>query len=138
MSKVAILIAIAGLFLAGMAGTVYLSLRSPEVQVPEVTGKNIVDAEQILSDAGLNVRRRASRYSAEVSPTPCLINAARGRAVKAGQTIAVVISRAEAKRRESRSGSEQTKRRKKIIRKLRQSKTSHPPPPQQRHENNRT
>ncbi|HEV7904052.1 MAG TPA: PASTA domain-containing protein, partial [Pyrinomonadaceae bacterium] len=63
LGKVAILIAIAGLFLVGMAGTVYLSLRSPEVKVPEVTGQNIVDAERTLSDAGLNVRRRASRYS---------------------------------------------------------------------------
>ncbi|HEX8127512.1 MAG TPA: PASTA domain-containing protein [Pyrinomonadaceae bacterium] len=105
LGKVAILIAIAGLFLVGMAGTVYLSLRSPEVEVPEVTGKNILEAEKILADAGLNVRRRASRYSAEVKADTVLDQTPRpGEHVKAGQTIAVVISRAEAKEGESSVG----------------------------------
>ncbi|HEV2882989.1 MAG TPA: PASTA domain-containing protein [Pyrinomonadaceae bacterium] len=105
LGKVAILIAIAGFFLVGMAGTVYLSLRSPEVEVPEVTGKNILDAEKILADAGLNVRRRASRYSAEVAADTVLDQTPRpGDHVKAGQTIAVVISRAEAKEGESSVG----------------------------------
>ncbi|HEY1404958.1 MAG TPA: PASTA domain-containing protein, partial [Pyrinomonadaceae bacterium] len=105
LGKVAILIAIAGLFLVGMAGTVYLSLRSPEVEVPEVTGKNVVEAEQILADAGLNVRRRASRYSAEVAADTVLDQTPRaGDHVKAGQTIAVVISRAEAKEGETSVG----------------------------------
>ncbi len=105
LGKVAILIAIAGLFLVGMAGTVYLSLRSPEVQVPEVTGKNIVDAERILADAGLNVRRRATRYSAEVAADTVLDQTPRaGDQVKGGQTVAVVISRAEAKEGESSMG----------------------------------
>ena len=105
LGKVAILIAIAGLFLVGMAGTVYLSLRSPEVEVPDVTGKNILDAEKLLADAGLNVRRRASRYSAEVQADTVLDQTPRpGDHVKAGQTIAVVISRAEAKEGESSMG----------------------------------
>ena len=102
LGKVAILIAIAGLFLVGMAGTVYLSLRSPEVEVPEVTGKNVLEAEKILADAGLNVRRRASRYSSEVQADTVLDQTPRaGDHVKAGQTIAVVISRAEAKEGET-------------------------------------
>jgi hypothetical protein len=105
LGKVAILIAIAGFFLVGMAGTVYLSLRSPEVEVPEVTGKNILEAEKILADAGLNVRRRASRYSAEVAADTVLDQTPRsGDHVKAGQTIAVVVSRAEAKEGESSVG----------------------------------
>jgi len=105
LGKVAILIAVAGFFLVGMAGTVYLSLRSPEVQVPEVTGKNIIEAEDMLADAGLNARRRATRYSAEVGPDTVLDQTPRaGEMVKAGQTIAVVVSRAEAKEGESSVG----------------------------------
>jgi hypothetical protein len=105
LGKVAVLIAIAGFFLVGMAGTVYLSLRSPEVEVPEVTGKNVLEAEKMLADAGLNVRRRASRYSAEVAADTVLDQTPRpGEHVKAGQTIAVVISRAEAKEGETSVG----------------------------------
>ena len=58
---IVVLLAIA--FLFGLATTVYLSLRSPEVTVPEVLGKDRFEAERVLGDAGLNFRIRATRPS---------------------------------------------------------------------------
>lgn len=104
-SKLATLAVIAIAFFAALVGTIYISLRSPEVQVPEIVGKDINEAENILADAGLNVRRRARRYSAEVKADTVLDQTpGPGVAVKAGQTVAVVLSRAEAKEGESSVG----------------------------------
>ena len=47
--SIAIVIAIGAVFLFGVATTVYLSLRSPEVQVPDVVGKDRFEAERILA-----------------------------------------------------------------------------------------
>ena len=49
--SIAIVIAIAAVFLFGVATTVYLSLRSPEVKVPDVIGKDRFEAERILAEA---------------------------------------------------------------------------------------
>ncbi len=88
------MIAIAVVFLFGVATTVYLSLRSPEVQVPNVIGKNRFDAEKILADADLKFRVRASRPSNEASPDTVLFQLPRaGEVVKTGQTVAMDISR---------------------------------------------
>jgi beta-lactam-binding protein with PASTA domain len=59
-------IAIGVVFLFGVATTVYLSLRSPEVKVPDVIGKDRFEAEKILADADLKFRVRAWRPSNEV------------------------------------------------------------------------
>lgn len=92
--RLSIAIAIAVVFLFGVATTVYLSLRSPEVTVPEVVGKNRFEAEQILSDAGLNFRVRATRPSRELKADTVLFQLPRpGEVVKAGQTVAMDISR---------------------------------------------
>ena len=88
-----ILIAIA--FLFGLATTVYLSLRSPEVTVPEVVGKDRFEAERILGEADLNFRVRATRASNQVQPNTVLFQLPRaGEVVKTGQTVAMDISRA--------------------------------------------
>jgi len=88
-----IVIAIA--FLFGLATTVYLSLRSPEVKVPDVVGKNRFDAEKILADADLNFRVRATRPSNQAKPDTVLFQLPRpGEVVKTGQTVAMDISRA--------------------------------------------
>ena len=88
-----ILIAIA--FLFGLATTVYLSLRSPEVTVPEVLGKDRFEAERILGEADLNFRVRATRASNQVQPNTVLFQLPRaGEVVKTGQTVAMDISRA--------------------------------------------
>lgn len=88
-----ILIAIA--FLFGLATTVYLSLRSPEVTVPEVVGKDRFEAERILAKADLNFRVRATRPSNQVQADTVLFQLPRaGEVVKTGQTVAMDISRA--------------------------------------------
>ena len=92
--SIAIVIAIGVVFLFGVATTVYLSLRSPEVTVPDVVGKNRFDAEKILGDADLKFRVRATRPSNEAKPDTVMFQLPRaGEVVKAGQTVAMDISR---------------------------------------------
>ena len=92
--SVTIVIAIAVVFLFGVATTVYLSLRSPETKVPDVVGKNRFEAEKILEDADLNFRIRALRPSNQEKPDTVLFQLPRaGEVVKAGQTVAMDISR---------------------------------------------
>lgn len=88
------MIAIAIVFLFGVATTVYLSLRSPEVTVPNVVGKDRFEAEKILAEADLKFRVRASRPSNEANPDTVLFQLPRaGEVVKTGQTVAMDISR---------------------------------------------
>ena len=95
LQRIAIVILIAIAFLFGLATTVYLSLRSPEVSVPEVVGKDRFEAEKILNEAGLNFRVRATRPSHQVRADTVLFQLPRaGDVVKAGQTVAMDISRA--------------------------------------------
>lgn len=92
--SIAIVIAIGIVFLFGVATTVYLSLRSPEVKVPDVVGKNRFDAEKILADADLKFRVRATRPSTEAQPDTVMFQLPRpGEVVKTGQTVAMDISR---------------------------------------------
>ncbi|HET6669048.1 MAG TPA: PASTA domain-containing protein [Pyrinomonadaceae bacterium] len=89
---IVVLLAIA--FLFGLATTVYLSLRSPEVTVPEVVGKDRYEAEKILAQADLNFRVRATRPSNQVTADTVLFQLPRaGEVVKVGQTVAMDISR---------------------------------------------
>lgn len=98
-----ILIAIA--FLFGLATTVYLSLRSPEVTVPEVVGKDRFEAERILGNADLNFRVRATRPSNQVKADTVLFQLPRaGEVVKTGQTVAMDISRAAKEGEASEAG----------------------------------
>lgn len=91
--RLSIAIAIAIIFLFGLATTVYLSLRSPEVMVPDVMGKDRFEAERVLGKAGLNFRVRATRPS-QVNADTVLFQLPRaGEVVKAGQTVAMDISR---------------------------------------------
>lgn len=88
------MIAIAIVFLFGVATTVYLSLRSPEVKVPDVVGKDRFEAERILGEADLKFRVRATRPSNEVKRDTVLFQLPRaGEVVKTGQTVAMDISR---------------------------------------------
>jgi len=92
--SIAIVIAIAVVFLFGVATTVYLSLRSPEVKVPDVVGKDRFEAERILADADLKFRVRATRPSNEAKPDTVMFQLPRaGEVVKTGQTVAMDISR---------------------------------------------
>jgi len=91
--RLSIAIAIAILFLFGLATTVYLSLRRPEVMVPDVMGKDRFEAERVLGDAGLNFRVRAYRPSQSKTDIVLFQLPRGGEVVKAGQTIAMDISR---------------------------------------------
>ncbi len=92
--RLVIVIAIAIVFVFGLGTTVYLSLRSPEVKVPDVIGKDRSEAEKVLADAGLNFRNRAFRPSNQVKADTVLFQLPRaGDVVKAGQTVAMDISR---------------------------------------------
>ena len=93
--SIAIVIAFAVVFLFGVATTVYLSLRSPEVKVPDIVGKDRFEAERILGEADLKFRVRSSRPSNETKPDIVLFQLPRaGEVVKTGQTVAMDISRA--------------------------------------------
>lgn len=93
-SKLGIVVTILIAFAFGLAGTIYLSLRSPEVKVPEVVNKSYFDGDSTLSGAGLNIRERAKRFKAGVKPGIILDQSPRpGEVVKVGQTVAVVVSR---------------------------------------------
>src|SRR5215210_7367747 len=94
LSKIGIVIAIAVAFIFGLAGTVYLSLRSPEVKVPDVKGKDRVTAEAALDDAGLHMKVRATRFSPDAKPDTILDQLPeKDQVIKVGQTVAVVVAR---------------------------------------------
>ncbi len=92
--RLSTVIAIAIVFVFGLGTTVYLSLRSPEVTVPDVLGKDRFEAERILGDASLNFRVRATRPSSDLKADTVLFQLPRGgEVVKMGQTVAMDISR---------------------------------------------
>lgn len=98
LGKIGVVAAIAVAFTTGLLCTVYFSMRSPEVQVPEIVSKNRFDGETTLEDAGLHIRVRASRYSSEAKADTILDQSPRGgEVVKVGQTIAVLVSRTTAR-----------------------------------------
>lgn len=95
LSKIGIIIAIAVAFVFGLGGTVYLSLRSPEVKVPDVKGKDRMTAESALDDLGLHMKVRATRFSPDAKPDTILDQLPpKDEVIKVGQTVAVVLARA--------------------------------------------
>jgi len=93
--KLGVVALIAVAFAFGLLTTIYLSLRSPNIQVPEVVNQSYYDGEKTLSKSGLDIRERAKRYKPGVQPGIILDQSPRaGEVIKAGQTIAVVVSRA--------------------------------------------
>jgi hypothetical protein len=93
--KLGVVALIAVAFAFGLLTTIVLSLRSPNIQVPEVVNQPYFDGEKLLAKVGLDIRERAKRYKPGVQPGVILDQSPRaGDVVKAGQTIAVVVSRA--------------------------------------------
>lgn len=90
--KLFIVMALAGAFLVGMVGVVYLSLRGEEIQVPEIIGKNREEAEKELTSLGLKMKKRADRYSEEKPNTILEQSPKAGTTAKTGQQILVVVS----------------------------------------------
>jgi hypothetical protein len=95
LGKVGIVLSIIVIFLFGLVGTVYLSLRTSEVKVPDVLGKDRLAAETMLNDIGLSIRVRGTRPSTEKKPDTILSQLPEaGQVVKAGIPVAVEVSRA--------------------------------------------
>ncbi|MEO6655902.1 MAG: PASTA domain-containing protein [Pyrinomonadaceae bacterium] len=93
LGRLAALGLLAGAFLLGLAGVVYMSLQGSEVKVPEITGKNFSESEKELASLGLKIKKRADRFSAE-SPNTVIEQLPKpGETVKTGQLILVVISK---------------------------------------------
>ncbi len=88
-----VVIALAGSFMAGMAGVVYMSLQGEEIKVPELVGKDFVQSEDQLENLGLVIKRRADRYSTEKPNTILEQLPKAGETVKTGQMILVVTSK---------------------------------------------
>ena len=93
--KLGMVAVLAVAFVFGLVTTVYLSLRSPNVQVPDVTNKSYLDGEKTLGKAGLDISQRATRYKPDVPPGIILDQTPHaGEVVKGGQVVRVVVSRA--------------------------------------------
>lgn len=84
---------LAGAFLLGLAGVVYMSLQGEELTVPEITGKSVADSKKELALLGLTIKERASRISAEAPGTVVEQLPKSGETVKTGQMIYVVTSK---------------------------------------------
>ena len=91
--RVGIVVAVVVVFLFGLVGTVYLSLRTREVKVPDITGKDRYTAEQELENAGLKMRVRGTMPSA--SKPDLVLNQVPepGLTVKEGIPVTVQVSR---------------------------------------------
>jgi beta-lactam-binding protein with PASTA domain len=94
LGKVGVVLAVLLAFLFGMLGTVYLSLRTAEVKVPDVLGKDRFTAEKIFEDAGLKLRVRGARPSTDKPDTVLSQLPEAGLTVKTGIEVAVEVSRA--------------------------------------------
>jgi len=92
--KLLTVVALAGAFLVGLVGVVWLSLQGTEVKVPEVVGKDFGASEKELTQLGLKIKRRAFRFSEEKPNTIIEQSPRAGEPVKTGQIIFVVVSQA--------------------------------------------
>lgn len=92
LGKLFIATALAGAFLVGMVGVVYMSLKGEEVQIPEVVGKDFYESEKELAALGLKVKKIASRYSEEKPNTILEQRPRAGSAAKTGLMVSVIIS----------------------------------------------
>lgn len=91
--RLAAIALLAGAFLFGLAGVVYMSLQGAEVQVPEITGKDLSEGERELALLGLKIKKRADRASSEPPNTVIEQLPKPGETVKTGQLILVVTSK---------------------------------------------
>jgi hypothetical protein len=91
--KLFIVLALAGTFVVGAVGVVYMSLQGAEMKVPEIVGKDLVESEKELAALGLRIKKRADRYSNEKPNTILEQLPKAGDTVKTGQMILVVTSK---------------------------------------------
>jgi beta-lactam-binding protein with PASTA domain len=94
LGKLFTVIVLAGTFIVGLVGVVYLSLQGEELKVPEIVGKDFVESERELASLGLRIKRRADRPSTDKPNTVLEQLPKAGDTVKTGQMILVVTSKA--------------------------------------------
>ena len=94
--RLAAIALLAAAFLFGLAGVVYMSLQETEVQVPDITGKDLNEGEKELALLGLKIKKRADRASEEAPNTVIEQLPKPGETVKTGQMVRVVTSRGPA------------------------------------------
>ena len=87
-----VVIALAGAFLVGMVGVVYMSLRGDTVQIPEVVGKDYYESEKQLEALGLKIKKVATRYSEEKPNTIIEQRPRAGETAKSGLLVSVIVS----------------------------------------------
>ncbi len=92
--KLFVVIALAGTFLVGLVGVVYMSLQGQEIKVPDIVGKDFAASEDELAALGLRIKKRADRFSSEKPNTILEQLPKAGETVKTGQMILVVRSKA--------------------------------------------
>lgn len=91
--KLIIVIILAGTFVVGLVGVVYMSLQGQALTVPEIVGKDLVESEKELAAMGLKIKKRADRFSTEKPNTILEQLPKAGETVKTGQMILVVTSK---------------------------------------------
>ena len=94
LGRLGAVVVLAGAFLFGLVGVVYMSLQGAEVKVPEITGKDFSESERELALLGLKIKKRADRFSTETPNTVIEQLPKPGETVKTGQMILVVTSKA--------------------------------------------
>jgi hypothetical protein len=108
--KVGIVLSVIIFFFFGLLGTVYLSLRTPEVKVPDIVGKDRYASEKALENAGLKIRVRGTTPSVDQKPDTVLNQVPEaGQVVKSGIEVAVQVSRAPKEGENISSSAEETK-----------------------------
>lgn len=90
--KFFIVLALAGAFIVGLVGVVYMSLKGDEVQIPEIVGKDYRQSETELAALGLKIRRIANRYSTEAPNTVLEQRPRAGSTAKSGLMISVIVA----------------------------------------------
>lgn len=90
--KLFIVVALAGTFLVGMVGVVYMSLSGKEVVIPEIVGKNFSESEKELADLGLKIRKVRSIYSKEKPNTILEQRPRAGEIGKTGLMVSVYVA----------------------------------------------
>lgn len=90
--KLFIVVALAGTFLVGMVGVVYLSLRGEEVVIPEIVGKNFSDSEKELAALGLKLKKVRNIYSKEKPNTILEQRPRAGEIGKTGLMVSVYVA----------------------------------------------
>lgn len=91
--KLLTVLVLAGAFLFGLIGVVYMSLQGEEISVPDLVGKDLNQSEEELTRLGLKIKERARRISNEKQNTILEQLPKPGETVKTGQMILVVVSK---------------------------------------------